>query len=202
MQPGTKRIAFGGLALAVVAWGAIHAWWPEVPAPAPEARDGDGLKPIPEVATRAPRSAPAAPTAAPDAQRVAIEAVLVGCFRGMREDGAVLTERYWLATDGAFEGEFREVNHDGTPAFHETLRIARDGDGWRYHPAPFGTPAAVSFALVEHGNDALRFANPDHDFPQTIAYRRRGDELATEVAGVEDGAAKSDSYTTRREPCR
>lgn len=200
MQPGTKRIAFGGLALAVVAWLAIEAWLPEAPEPAPEARDAGGLAPIPEVAARPPRPAPTAPAA--DPHRAAIESVLVGCFRGIREDGAVLTERYVLAADGAFEGEFREVNHDGTPAFHETLRIARDGVAWRYHPAPFGKPAAVSFALVEHGAGVLRFANPAHDFPQSIAYRRIGPTLETGVDGVEDGVAKSDAYSTQAEPCR
>lgn len=202
MQPGTKRIAFGGLALAVVAWVAIDAYLPDGSAPRHEPRGAGGLAPIPEVAPKARPAAPSdAPTAAADAPRAAIAAVLVGCFRGLREDGAVLTERYWATPDGAFEGEFTEVNHDGTPAFRETLRIAPDGAGWRYHPAPDGVPAAVSFALVAHDAGSLRFANPAHDFPRSIAYRRVGPTLETRVDGVEGGAAKSDAYSTQAEPC-
>lgn len=202
MQPGTKRIAFGGLALALVAWFAIDAFLAEAPAPLSEPRGAGGLAPIPEVAPRARRGAPApVPATVPDAQRAAIAAVLVGCFRGLREDGAVLTERYWATAAGAFEGEFTEVNHDGTPAFRETLRIAPDGAGWRYHPAPDGVAAAVSFALVEHSKNALRFANPRHDFPQSIAYRRVGATLETRVDGIEGGVAKSDAYSTQATAC-
>lgn len=205
MQPGTKRIAFGGLALAVAAWLAIDAYLPDGPAPLPEPRAAGGLAPIPEVAPKARRAPPrdARPAAAAaDAPRAAIAEVLVGCFRGLREDGAVLTERYWATPDGAFEGEFTEVNHDGTPAFRETLRIAPDGAGWRYHPAPDGVPAAVSFALVAYDEGSLRFANPDHDLPRSIAYRRVGPTLETRVDGVEGGATRSDAYSTQAEPCR
>lgn len=203
MAPGAKRIAFGGLALAVVAWFAIDAWLPEAAPLVPEARDGAGLTPIPEVAARQPRLSTrgAAPVSSAAAPRAALEAVLVGCFRGLREDGAVLTESYWVAPDGAIHGEFREVNHDGTLAFHETMRIAQDGDIWRYRPAPSGAPAAVSFALVTHGPGSLRFANPDYDYPQRIDYQRRGTELATRIEGVEGGVTKTDAYATQAEAC-
>lgn len=199
MQPGTKRIAVGGVALALAAWVAIDAFLPEPPPPAPAPRDAAGLTPIPEVAPRKPRPAAAAPHAAE--ARAALEAVLVGCFSGMREDGARLTERYAFAADGALEGEFTEVNHDGTTAFHETMRIAPDGAGWSYRPAPGGTPAAVSFALTAHSTTELRFANPAHDFPRTIVYRRIGPSLETRVDGVEGGVPRSDAYSTQAEAC-
>lgn len=204
MQPGTKRIAFGGLALAVVAWFAIDAVRPPPGNSSPPRAAGD-LAPIPEVAPKARRPvapvADAAPAASPASARRALEGVLVGCFSGMREDGSRLTERYRFAADGALEGEFTEVNHDGTPAFHETLRIAVEGGVWRYRPAPFGTPAKVTFALVAHDESTLRFENPAHDFPQVIAYRRVGPTLETRVEGVEGGVAKSDAYSTQSGSC-
>ena len=48
MAPGTKRIAIGGLVLALVAWAAIDAYLPEELPPAPEPRSAEGLKPIAE----------------------------------------------------------------------------------------------------------------------------------------------------------
>lgn len=206
MAPGTKRIALGGLALAVLAWIAIGAYLPDDPPPAPEPRAAAGLAPIPEREPRAPRAAPAAapapsattPAAAPVE---ALLAVLGGCFSGMREDGATLSERYAAGADGAIEGEFREVNHDGSPAAFETLRIARGADGWRYHPAPDGIPAQVSFQLVAAAPGYLRFANPQYDFPKLIEYRRVADTLTTHVEGLDGEATRTDDYSTQRVAC-
>jgi len=201
MEPGTKRIAFGGLALAVIAWGAIEAWWPAAPAPQAEVRNAEGLSAIPEVASR-PRTLEPSATATASDPGQAIAAVLVGCFRGTTPAGDAIVERYRVASDGAIEGEFEQTSADGSGVFRERMRIAPSDGVWRYHPSPNGVPAAVSFALVEHGGGALRFANPAHDFPQTIAYRRAGGNLITEVDGIEEGAPDHDSYTTTAEPCR
>lgn len=207
MAPGAKRIIVGGCALAVLTWIAIHAYLPTDPAAAPEPRTGAGLAPLPERETRRALSSVTVPlfegnaesrTAATSAPLLA---VLGGCFSGLREDGATITERYARAADGAVEGEYVEVNHDGSPAAHEMLRINRDADGWRYHPAPNGIPTAVSFLLVTQAPGLLRFTNPAYDYPQLIEYRRDGDVLVTHVEGVEGGEPKRDDYSTRAVPC-
>jgi len=206
MAPGTKRIVIGGSALAVVAWLVIVTVQPAPPPVVPEPRSGAGLDPLPEREPRRsiapPAPARAAPRASPlDAARAPLLAVLGGCFSGSREDGATIAERYGPGADGAIEGEYVEVNHDGSPAAHEMMRISRDADGWRYHPAPDGIPAAVSFLMIESAPGRLRFANPAYDYPRLIEYRRERERLVTHVEGVEGGEAKSDDYSTRAGPC-
>jgi hypothetical protein len=201
MQPGTKRIAFGGVALALLAWFAIGAWLPDEPAPSPATRNADGLTPIPEIAPRASRPKPTDAATGAIAPGDAIAAVLVGCFRGTTTTGTTVVERYRRATDGEIEGELAETAADGTPIFDERMRIAPDEGVWRYHPAPGGVPAAVSFALVQHAADALRFEELAHDYPQVIVYERHDAELTTRIEGVEGGATKREVYTTRAEAC-
>ena len=47
-----------------------------------------------------------------------------------------------------------------------------ENDGaWNYRPRPRGL-GDVDFKLVQAGDDYVEFANPEHDFPQRIVYRR------------------------------
>jgi len=188
VDPGTKRIALGGLVLAVLAWALIQAALPRTEPQAPEVDRAAGLSPLPEHETK--RRTKLAPPSVD-----ALAAVMVGCFAGERGDGGRLQERYRVV-GGAIEGEVDERDRHGDRRFHETLRIVRDGDRWSLRPAPGGVPAAVAFALVEHGAGRLRFAAPDHDYPRTIEFERRGTTLTTRVDGVEGGLARSDRYST------
>ncbi len=68
----------------------------------------------------------------------------------------------------------------------EFLRIARDGDGVAYLASPRGKPA-VAFPLVESAEGLAVFADPEHDFPQRITYRRDGDSMTARVEAQRDG---------------
>ena len=79
----------------------------------------------------------------------------------------------------------------------EFMRIALDAGG---KPVFWGSPGgsgAVPFALVEEGAHGATFANPKHDFPKRISYRRDGDRLVATVSGDEPGNAHSWSYRRR-----
>jgi hypothetical protein len=58
--------------------------------------------------------------------------------------------------------------------------------------------AAVRFPMLESGPNRVVFANPSHDFPQRLAYARRGDALTVTVSGA---GAGDEIYPYRRFRC-
>lgn len=109
---------------------------------------------------------------------------MAGCWHG-NENGA-LTEECWLAPrSGLMLGMNRTRGADGKTAF-EYLRIdARDGTPTLL-PMPNGE-ASDGFVAERLGQDEAVFANPRHDFPQRIIYRRDGERLRARIEGRRDG---------------
>jgi hypothetical protein len=64
----------------------------------------------------------------------------------------------------------------------EYMRIVFDARGARLHVQPNGSPPTL-FAQAARGDDWIHFANPAHDFPNRIEYRRQGDRLQASIAG-------------------
>ena len=107
---------------------------------------------------------------------------LEGCW--VSDDGS--SHEVWVVdSDGSMIG-FAVSQDGGTLAFYEVLSIRRNEDrNWVYNAHPSGQ-AATSFLAVEiTGNSAL-FANPEHDYPQEIRYRREGDTLYASIS-LKDG---------------
>ena len=88
---------------------------------------------------------------------------------------------------------------------YEFLRIERRADGVYYVAAPSGQKEDA-FKLVSITTDdkdtIFTFSNPQHDFPQTIIYRR-GIEgwLYAHVEGKLNGEPKQVIYPMRRTGC-
>lgn len=72
----------------------------------------------------------------------------------------------------------------------EFVRIGPAGEGVAFFAQPSGQ-AAAEFPAVEVGERRVVFANPEHDFPQRVIYRRDGDRLTGRIEGVIDGQARS-----------
>ncbi|WP_313319117.1 DUF6265 family protein [Stenotrophomonas sp.] len=88
----------------------------------------------------------------------------------------------WRRQADALVGEGRSYRQ-GKLQFEERLRIIEDG-GLLYYVADVpGNPAPVRFGLVEQGDQSAVFENPQHDYPQRIAYRREGRQLTATVSG-------------------
>ena len=80
----------------------------------------------------------------------------------------------------------------------EFLRIEQRDDGVFYIAQPQGMPP-TEFRLISSTANEWVFANPQHDFPQRIRYRRNPDGSVT--ARVEDESGKKGSnfqYTRAR----
>ncbi len=108
---------------------------------------------------------------------------LAGCWLG--EGGGGKNQECWTAPDGGIMLAVSRVISERGTSF-EFLRIAPQGDGLAYFASPGGKPA-VAFPLIESAPGLAVFANPEHDFPQRITYRREGDALSARVEAQRDG---------------
>ncbi len=119
---------------------------------------------------------------------------LTGCWEG--RGGGGRNQECWMAPEGGMMlGVSRVISERGT--MFEFLRIAQEGSGLAYLASPRGKEA-VAFTLVESSEGRAVFANPFHDFPQRIIYRRDGDTMTARVEAERDGAWRGFDVTWKR----
>lgn len=106
------------------------------------------------------------------------------------------TEEVWIeGTAGAMFGINRTVRDGGMTGF-EYMRIVEEEGRLVFIAQPGGAPP-VRFPMLSHALNEIVFANPAHDYPQRIVYRRKGD-LLTGTVSLADGS-KPMSWTFRLE---
>jgi hypothetical protein len=113
-------------------------------------------------------------------------------------DGRWTEEQWSEPRGGLMLGVGRSGKGDRATSF-EFMRIAIDADGRIVFWGSPGGRSAVPFHLVEEGVGGATFANPSHDFPKRISYRRDGDRLIATVSGDEPSKTQRWIYR-RREP--
>ena len=106
---------------------------------------------------------------------------LRGCWR-MTRGATVVEERWSDLQGGVLLGTSRTVR-DGRAVEYEFSRITVEGDALDFHASPSGqTPA--TFRAISRTADSVVFANPQHDFPKLVVYKRVGaDSLHAWVEG-------------------
>jgi hypothetical protein len=123
---------------------------------------------------------------------------LAGHWRSVREDSVV--EEAWLGPSGAtMLGLNRTVQAGRTTGF-EYLRIEERDGALVLLASPEGRCPATGFTLVELSESGAVFANPDHDFPQRIIYRRDGNTLGAAIEGAADGKTRRIEWIFRLMP--
>lgn len=157
-----------------------------------------------------PPAAPAAP-AAPGASPVntnitSIESMawLDGCWAGNVNQRNFREQ--WMPLRGNTMLGLGSTVFQGKLQSHEYLRIEPRADGVYYVALPSGqTEAAfrlVAIDAVEDGATLYRFANPAHDFPQEIIYRRASDGwLYATIQGKLKGEDRKVLFPMRRIDC-
>ena len=117
---------------------------------------------------------------------------LAGCWES--PDKANM-EVWVTAIDGSLIGFGASVKN-AEIAFYEVLQIKMPKDGaWTFTAHPSGQTRA-SFTATHMTDKSITFANPAHDYPQQISYRREGDLLFATTATM-DGD-KMQSFDKRR----
>jgi hypothetical protein len=104
---------------------------------------------------------------------------LAGHWCGTRDGNRI--EEVWLDRGGQLLNLSTTTRGDALVAF-EYARIEPRAGGLVYVAQPNGV-APVEFALVDSAPRRVLFANPGHDFPQTVAYWRDDAGLHAEIAG-------------------
>lgn len=124
-------------------------------------------------------------------------AFLIGCWRSV--DGDRVTEEVWTPPHGdTMYGQNRTLRGGELRAF-ELLTIEPRGADLVYVARPQGG-APTEFRLVAHAPGDATFANPEHDFPKRIRYRRLADGALE--ATVDDGTDGGQRLTFRWLPVR
>ncbi len=109
---------------------------------------------------------------------------LLGCWRG-GTGSRVITEQWSVRPDGALAGIGRIVR-DGVLVNEEQVTLAAEGDRLTYTVRADGAPP-VTFTSTGLTDSSVTFANPAHDFPTRVAYRRGApSRLLAEIAGPGD----------------
>jgi hypothetical protein len=124
---------------------------------------------------------------------------LAGCWE-QREGPRRSLEMWMPPEDGLMLGASRTTVNGRVREF-EQLRLELSGDTLVYTARPSGQ-AEASFRSVEAAADRFTVANPGHDFPQRIGYRRRGaDSLVAWIEGPgKDGTTRIE-FPMRRVSC-
>lgn len=117
-----------------------------------------------------------------------LPAWLAGCWAFER--GNVRVEEQWMAPAGGLMlGISRTVRGDAAVE-HEFLVMRFEGNNLVLIASPSGQ-ATTAFHLVGQNPAEVVFANPSHDFPQRITYRRSPDGgVVATVEGNIAGAAR------------
>jgi hypothetical protein len=122
---------------------------------------------------------------------------LKGCWR-TQGPGPVVTE-VWLAPPmPAMIGYAYTVGESETPSW-EAMRIEMIDDAPTFVAMP-GGGAAVRFRLhAGFGLTDARFDNAQHDYPQTVRYRREGNRLTAVISRLDGSDPMTFAY--RRISC-
>jgi len=120
---------------------------------------------------------------------------LTGCWRMTR--GATTVEERWSDMQGGLMLGTSRTIRAGRAVEYEFSRITLAGDSLAFHAQPSGQ-APATFVATTRTTDSVVFANPLHDFPKAVVYKRTsGDSVH---AWVEGGGRRFD-FRYARMPC-
>ena len=124
---------------------------------------------------------------------------LAGCWEGGSEHAR--TEEHWMEPrGGTMLGMSRTTRGDSTVGY-ELMRISERGERLVFTAQPSGQPAAA-FTSAGISATEVEFTNPEHDFPQTIRYRRAGsDSLVARLEGFNEGQPQAMGFPMARVAC-
>ena len=121
-----------------------------------------------------------------------------GCW-SLASGGRTVDEQWMAPRGGTMLGISRTVK-DGHLAEYEFVVLRERGDGLVYMAHPSGQVGA-EFTLKSVDEASVVFENTQHDFPQRIGYRRRGESLEAWIEGTVGGTVRKVEFPYRRVAC-
>ena len=124
---------------------------------------------------------------------------MAGCWE-RRASKTMITEQWSSPLAGMMLGAGQTTRGDSTVEFEHT-RILRRGATLVYVAQP-GGQAPTEFVATAPSDTLLVFANPAHDFPQRVIYRKLGtDSLIARIEGSRGGVIRGIDFPYRRVAC-
>lgn len=123
---------------------------------------------------------------------------LTGCWERRTASG-VIQEQWSSNAGGMLHGFSRTVRRDTVIAW-EFVRIYAVGDTLVFEAQP-SRQAKAEFRAVAPFDPEVVFANPAHDFPQRVVYRRSGDSLLARIEGSRGGQNRVVPFGYARAKC-
>lgn len=124
---------------------------------------------------------------------------LAGCWE-LRTATRVTHEQWMAPLGGMMLGMSRTVAGDVAREWEALRIVSRDG-ALVYAAQPGGRPA-TDFTATVVTDSSVTFANPEHDFPQRIIYRRVGsDSLIARIEGEMNGQGRGIDFPMKRVTC-
>jgi len=154
-------------------------------------------------ACAAPLAAQAQAASTPaGASGVASLAWLQGCWR--IDDGKRIVDEQWMAPrGGTMLGASRTVR-DGKTVEHESVVMRDAADGRIDYDVTPSRQQRTVFTSIEASAERVVFENLQHDFPQRVAYERRGADVLAWIEGPArnaPGQLRRIEYPYRRVAC-
>lgn len=114
-------------------------------------------------------------------------------------DGGVTIEEHWIAPAGGTMLAVGRTTKGERTMFFEFLRIEQRRDSLVYVAQPAGKSPGTDFTATKCEKNKIVFANPEHDFPKSIAYELKDDgTLLAHLEGDEHGKpAREDFHYSR-----
>lgn len=136
----------------------------------------------------------------PGAAQTGIERVawMAGCWS--LSSGGRTVEEQWMAPRGGAMLALSRTVKDGQLREYEFVVLRERGDGLVYMAHPSGQLGG-EFPLKSVDAASVVFENTQHDFPQRIGYRRRGDHLDAWIEGVRGGTVRRVEFPYQRVTC-
>ena len=100
-----------------------------------------------------------------------------------------MVEKWVAANDSTFRGKSMMVKTPGDSAVQETIELQWRSKAWSYVPTVQGqnNNKPVVFPIIFSGREEFIAHNPNHDFPQRIAYRKVKNQLFASIEGSRTG---------------
>ncbi|KMQ65278.1 hypothetical protein ACM39_16475 [Chryseobacterium sp. FH2] len=124
---------------------------------------------------------------------------LIGIWENKTQKGSIY-ETWTKLGDKKFSGKSYSVKDKDTIVF-ENIRIVQEKNRLFYIPTVRnqneGLP--VRFVAKAISENQLVFENPQHDFPQIIAYTKiTSDSLIAEISGTKNGQKRNQTFPMKR----
>jgi hypothetical protein len=125
---------------------------------------------------------------------------MTGCWRGPAGGGVILEEYYTAPAANLMLGVSRYLR-DGKVTDYEFTSIEQRDSDLVITPRPKDQSPA-SFRLRRLGDKEVVWANPEHDFPQVISYRRVApDSLVARIEGPGPQGTRAMEWRLVRAEC-